>query len=55
MRTVAEIKEEIKKAEQDERYSYPSAQVQINAPLALIQVSMRTRVGALKWVLGKDL
>jgi hypothetical protein len=36
----------------DERYSYPPANVNINAPLALVQVCMKAEAGALSWVLG---
>ena len=38
----------------DERYSYPPAQVHINAPLALIQCQLRAMVYILEWVLGPD-
>ena len=50
---VGEIRAEIARIESDERYSYPPAQVQINAPLALIQVNMKSRVWALRWVLDR--
>jgi len=48
---VGEINAEIKRIEADERYSYPPANVQVNVVLALIQVDMKSRVGALRWVL----
>ena len=51
MKTKEEIMKKIEETESDERYNYPPAQVQINAPLALIQVSMKSRVDAWKWVL----
>lgn len=40
--------DEIKK---DERLTYPSANIQINAPLALIQLEAETRIRTLEWVL----
>jgi hypothetical protein len=51
MKTEQAIREQIAKLEADERYSYPPAQVQINAPLALIQVELEAKVQTLKWVL----
>jgi len=51
MKTEEEIKIKIKEIESDPRYNYPPALVQINAPLALIQVEMKAEVSALKWVL----
>lgn len=36
----------------DERYHYPTANTDINAPLALIQLSMESEARALAWVLG---
>ena len=45
------IHERIKVIEKDDRFQAPDAQVQINAPLALIQVSFKAEHRALKWVL----
>lgn len=49
---IEKLKEWIEKEKQeiinDERFSYPPAQVQINAPLALIQVNMKARIQCLK-------
>lgn len=42
------LDEEITEIDKDERFHYPLAQVQINAPLALIQVSMEARMRLLK-------
>jgi hypothetical protein len=42
----------IDRIEKDDRYNYEPASVQINAPLALIQVEMKAQVRALKWALG---
>jgi len=43
----------IKEIKQDSRYKDKPAQVQINAPLALIQVSMKSEIRALEWVLAR--
>ena len=51
MRTESEIREEIEELEADPRLKYHPASVQINAPLALIQVEIDSRISALKWVL----
>lgn len=45
------IEEKLKEVESDERLSSPPALVQINAPLALIQVDLKARVQILKWIL----
>lgn len=42
------IDAEIEEIEADERYHYEDAAVQINAPLALIQVSLKSRMRMLK-------
>lgn len=47
----AKILEEIEKLESDDRLKGKPALVQINAPLALIQVALKSRIDALKWVL----
>jgi hypothetical protein len=56
MRSEEEIKKRIAEIEADSRYKdglkHP-ATVDINAPLALIQLSFETERRALKWVLGK--
>ena len=44
------VEVEDQKIEDDERFHYPAAQVQINAPLALIQVSLKSRRQAIKEV-----
>jgi len=44
------IDKEMNEIDKDERFHYPPAQVQVNAPLALIQVSMKARHTALKQV-----
>jgi len=50
---VGEIRSEIARIEKDELYKCPPAQVQIKAPLALIQVGMKCRIDALRWVLNR--
>ena len=47
------IREQIAKIEADERYSYPPADVFVNAPLAMVQVDMKAKVQAYKKVLKK--
>jgi hypothetical protein len=54
IKTKDEIKERLAEFKADERYSYPPAQVHINAPLALIQCQLRAMVYILEWVLGPD-
>ena len=51
MKTEKEIKEMLEKFESDERLQQPTATIQINAPLALIQLELETKVITLKWVL----
>lgn len=53
MKTIEEIKAEIKKCKEDDRYTQPPAIVEVNAPLALIQVALVNRITALEWVLGE--
>lgn len=48
MKTQKQIEEELKEVESDECLGYPSAQIQINAPLALVQVDLKARVQILK-------
>jgi len=50
---VEELKDAIESITSDERYHYSPAQVHINAPLALIQVAMKSRVDALNLVLDR--
>ncbi len=53
MKSEQEIKEMLEKVEADERLHYPPATIQINAPLALIQLELETKQRILKWVLSK--
>jgi hypothetical protein len=52
MKSEAEVRALLKKIESDERLWYKPALVQINAPLALIQVEGETKANMLRWVLG---
>jgi hypothetical protein len=54
MQSIEEIKKHIKEIEDDSRMKGPRTNIQINAPLALIQLSMSTKLDTLKWVLGDD-
>ena len=55
MKTEKEILERIKLLEGDDRLKCPTANIQINAPLALIQLSLAVEIGTLKWVVrGKE-
>ena len=53
LKSEKEIQARINELEADERVHYPSANVFVNAPLALIQVELRTELSALYWMLGK--
>lgn len=53
MKTKKQIEEKIKEIEADERYKASPAVLDVNAPLALIQIGMESQVRALKWVLRK--
>lgn len=51
MKTHAEIRAKLDKHLADERIHYAPAQVQINAPLALHQISEHSIIRTLEWVL----
>ncbi len=51
MKTKKEIEEKLAEIKSDERLGYPPATVDINAPLALIQLSIESQIDILKWVL----
>ena len=53
MRDESEIREALSQIKADERLSYPDARIDINAPLALIQLSLKTAVSMLEWCLGE--
>lgn len=52
MKSKQEIENMIVSIKADERFNYPPANIEINAPLALIQVDMKAQVRALEWVLS---
>ena len=54
MRSKSQIEEKLAVTLSDERLHYPTATVQINAPLALIQCSLETQRDTLRWVLQGD-
>lgn len=54
MKTKDEIERYLQKVLEDERLSYPSADIWTNAPLALVQLELETKRDVLKWVLEKD-
>jgi hypothetical protein len=58
MRTPTQIKKRIAEIEADSRYKsglIHHANVNINAPLALVQVSLETELRTLRWVLNDEL
>lgn len=55
MMTKEEINARISEILKDERLHYKTANIRINAPLALIQLSLETEVHTLQTVLGVEL
>lgn len=53
MKTEQEVKEKLSTIKKDERLGYPVATIDINAPLALIQLSLETQCDILRWVLSE--
>jgi hypothetical protein len=51
MKSKEDIKKEIDRLKKDDRLKGKPALVEINAPLALIQVHLESRIAALEWVL----
>ena len=51
MKTKGEIQFRLDAIFNDERLGYPIATIDINAPLALIQLSLATQRDVLKWIL----
>lgn len=54
MKSIKEIEARIKEIEEDSRYQdglKNPATIDINAPLALIQLSLESEITALRWVL----
>lgn len=50
--TEEQIRERLTQIDADERYHYEPANVEVNSPLALEQVAMKSEAQALSWVLG---
>lgn len=48
---IDEIRQKLAVVEADERLGYPTANVQTNAPLALVQLSLESHRDSLRWVL----
>jgi len=51
MRSKKDIEKKIEELQEDERLGYPNATVFSNAPLALIQLSLKAKLDALNWAL----
>ena len=54
MKTEQEIREKLIEVLADERLGYLPASVQINAPLALVQLALEVRRDTLAWVLKEE-
>ena len=54
MKKREEIEKRIAELKADERLGYPPANVFTNAPLALIQVALKSELMALNWVLKES-
>ncbi len=54
MKTKEEIEQEINEILSDERLSYKTAVVFTNAPLALVQFALETKLHTLQWVIGVE-
>lgn len=53
MKSEEVIRETLKKLEDDSILKEETATIEENAPLALMQLEMETRIRVLKWVLGE--
>ena len=51
MKSEEQILNKLAELKSDSRLTQPSASIQINAPLALIQLELESNIGALEWVL----
>ncbi len=54
MRSEQEVRDSLSRVSGDERLTYEPVLVQVNAPLALIQVELEARKNVLRWMLGLD-
>ena len=52
LKSIAEIEYALARIEEAEQLHYENAQVDVNAPLALIQISERAKANTLRWILG---
>lgn len=52
MKTMVDITVKLHELINDSRKLQPSATIDINAPLALIQLSIESKIAALEWVIG---
>jgi len=55
VRTIEEVKAKLQELKNDDRLKSPSATVFVNAPLALIQLELETKILTLKWVLNEEM
>lgn len=51
MRSRQQLENRVAEIEGDTRYRLPNATIQVNAPLALIQIELKSRRSALLWAL----
>jgi len=51
MKTVKEIRHKLRELTSDSRMKQPPADIHTNAPLALVQLEMESKINTLKWVL----
>jgi len=51
---IGRMEKKLAALEADERIDYPSAEVETNAPLALIQVSLRSQANVIRELLGME-
>ena len=54
MKTEDEIRAKLKDIATDDRYTAPHASMAINAPLAMMQLSLISAAEAIAWVLGEE-
>ena len=54
MRTMEVMLAKLRDVEDDERLYYPTATIDVDAPLALIQLQLKTQQTTLRWALGDD-
>lgn len=52
MKNADAITAKLAELKSDMRLTYPPANIQINAPLALCQIEAETKIRTLEWVLG---